>query len=779
MTPGTIGNQSSPNAGTLQANVHDMTRSGDNDTTVVEDKDNGDSPNTDESSTLLVNAASSGPKLPPGDIRRVMSKSSTRTVSMANITYTVSAHQLTKSVSLVDRGANGGVGGDDVCVIKKSSKSVNIRGVDDHQVNDVMLGTVGCVVETNKGPIIAIFHQYALLGKGPTVHSSAQLEYYKNSVNDRSVHVGGLQQVQTVHGYVIPLNIQDGLPRLMLRKYEPHEYLALPHVTMTSETSWDPSVLDHTMARERPPSDLGHVAPVVPIANTGISCPSPPTKAIEQISLVCGETAEHTGAISNGESNQLIPSKAVAAEATISTFHIEMANTVTKDVNGQVLGGSDGMTTKMATTSGDNTKDVVTTDAFMTPMKNVVGKTIHLTSSLKHAQGNGVHQPAPLTAPSILKKNGRYQSQPLFQHILNEVFGRDDESILKRALVQEGFDDFVSLATMDDQDIDELGLFDGEKLIPIDEGDANLIRVFREFVAIRHPHPTSLPYKNWFNLTGKEFALFRFQRYPLLQWEATVAPLPDSNGLSPIPFDAPDDHMDSLEALLFPTVSCHGENGQDGPLQRATADVGDESPRAIASVRLKDVIDQAIQFGKARGFAKTRARLPDPTMAYEGTNPTSIALELDDLLDKAIEFGEAYGTSVRLPDLCHESHKSTKADGVHGDWQVMHTPQPTVPTKPPVTVTKDNAVNALKPSVAANTLGTPIALDYGEYSSAFAPTELSTYHSLPGNTLKRDRQDEEGETTPKVKMRTCDSWCTIASSQDGCPTSTEWGVSIL
>jgi hypothetical protein len=103
------------------------------------------------------------------------------------------------SMSLIDRGANGGVAGDDMRVIFRTNRSVDIKGIDSHHVNDIGIGTVGGVVQTNMGPVIAIMHQYALLGKGPSIHSPSQLEWYKNNVNDKSIHVpGGLQCITTL-----------------------------------------------------------------------------------------------------------------------------------------------------------------------------------------------------------------------------------------------------------------------------------------------------------------------------------------------------------------------------------------------------------------------------------------------------------------------------------------------------------------------------------------------------------------------------------------------------
>jgi hypothetical protein len=204
----------------------------------------------EEHATCLINAAKSTTKgnLPPGDIRRVMSKSSTRHVHLAHMEYHISFHKATpgRNLSLIDRGANGGVAGDDVRIIFRTNRTVDIKGIDDHLVNNIGIGTVGGVVNTQHGPAIAIMHQYALLGKGASIHSPCQLEWYKNDVNDKSMHVpGGLQRIKTLDGYIIPLIVKDGLARLDIRPYTDHEFDTLPHFFLTSEIEWDPTVLDH------------------------------------------------------------------------------------------------------------------------------------------------------------------------------------------------------------------------------------------------------------------------------------------------------------------------------------------------------------------------------------------------------------------------------------------------------------------------------------------------------------------------------------------------------
>ena len=248
----------------LQANIHEL----DLEEEQHEDHDEESPPDEqlpESNDTLLINAAT-GHKttsFPPGDIRRVMSKSSKRSVNLTNITYQVSYHKSSdnSSLSLVDRGANGGVAGTDVRVIFKTGRTVDIRGIDNHQCTDIDIGTVGGVVKTHKGYVIAIMHQYALLNKGSTIHSPSQLEWYKNDVNDKSIHVpGGLQRIQTLDGYVIPLCIKDGLARLPIRPYTDYEWNNLPHVFLTSEKEWDPSVLDHEFPDDEQWGDVPSIA---------------------------------------------------------------------------------------------------------------------------------------------------------------------------------------------------------------------------------------------------------------------------------------------------------------------------------------------------------------------------------------------------------------------------------------------------------------------------------------------------------------------------------------
>ena len=110
--------------------------------------------------TMIVNAAESSghTKLLPSNFRRAMSKSSTRFANQ--VEYCVSKHHsANSSLSLVvGRGANGGVAGSDVRLIFQTTRTLDIRGIDNHQITNIAVGTVGGVITTQKGPVITIMH---------------------------------------------------------------------------------------------------------------------------------------------------------------------------------------------------------------------------------------------------------------------------------------------------------------------------------------------------------------------------------------------------------------------------------------------------------------------------------------------------------------------------------------------------------------------------------------------------------------------------------------------
>ena len=62
---------------------------------------------------------------------------------------------------LIDRGPNGGLADADMRVLQKIHRKINIVGIDDHELTHLNVVTAAALLDTQKGPIIRIFHEYA------------------------------------------------------------------------------------------------------------------------------------------------------------------------------------------------------------------------------------------------------------------------------------------------------------------------------------------------------------------------------------------------------------------------------------------------------------------------------------------------------------------------------------------------------------------------------------------------------------------------------------------
>jgi hypothetical protein len=169
-------------------------------------------------------------------------------VKMADCVYRVSTNNHSEATgALVDRGANGGIAGNDCRVIEVNDQPhryVNVEGIDGH-VMERRLVTAGVITHSNRGPVILIMHQYAHSGKGHSIHSSPQLEWNGVDVDDKSARVGGKQRLVTFDGFSIPINIRRGLPYINMQPHTDQEWETLPHVLLTEDTNWDPTHMDH------------------------------------------------------------------------------------------------------------------------------------------------------------------------------------------------------------------------------------------------------------------------------------------------------------------------------------------------------------------------------------------------------------------------------------------------------------------------------------------------------------------------------------------------------
>ena len=219
---------------------------------IHEDVDDADINYFDARSVMLSEAFYDDSDAPPVDTSTLTAQDDDDEPQMCYILRNALARVI---LGLIDRGANGGVFGD-----RQSGRIINIIpgkfidvvGIDQHTISRRPIGSIGMVGRAlyNGRPqeVIFIFHQYAILDRGQTIHSSIQMEAFGNVVDDKAIAYGGSQTISTPQGMVIPLDVKNGLVRLQTRAYTDDEWLTLPHVVMTSDAPWVPTPADNIIS---------------------------------------------------------------------------------------------------------------------------------------------------------------------------------------------------------------------------------------------------------------------------------------------------------------------------------------------------------------------------------------------------------------------------------------------------------------------------------------------------------------------------------------------------
>ena len=87
-------------------------------------------------------------------------------------------------------------------------------------------------------------HQHENHGKNKKINYFPQIEHYKNTVDDKSIKLGGDQHANTLDNYKLPMSIRNTLPYVPLRLFTYKEWEQLTHVIFTFDMDWDPIVLD-------------------------------------------------------------------------------------------------------------------------------------------------------------------------------------------------------------------------------------------------------------------------------------------------------------------------------------------------------------------------------------------------------------------------------------------------------------------------------------------------------------------------------------------------------
>ena len=137
--------------------------------------------------------------------------------------------------SLVERGLNGGLAGADVCVLRRTWRKVSVTGIDDHELPGLDIVTCAALIQTNHGKVNMLMHEYAYYGRGKTLHSPCQIEWFQNECHDKSHDVGGKQVINILDGYATPLECRSGIICMcLLGKPADHDLEEYPHVLLTT-----------------------------------------------------------------------------------------------------------------------------------------------------------------------------------------------------------------------------------------------------------------------------------------------------------------------------------------------------------------------------------------------------------------------------------------------------------------------------------------------------------------------------------------------------------------
>ena len=151
----------------------------------------------------------------------------------------------------VDRGANGGLAGSDVRVLNTSPRQCTVIGINNHEIPALDIVQCAALVNTNHGIVNLIMNEYAYYGKGHTIHSSGQIEWQTNTMDDKSVQVGGQHRIITIDRYSMSLVCKSGLMYLKFQGIPTEKDLqTYPSVHLPSPQEWELSVLDYVHPKD-------------------------------------------------------------------------------------------------------------------------------------------------------------------------------------------------------------------------------------------------------------------------------------------------------------------------------------------------------------------------------------------------------------------------------------------------------------------------------------------------------------------------------------------------
>ena len=95
--------------------------------------------------------------------------------------YHVSKHSSSHYGSLIHRGTNGGLAGSDVRILERTGRTVSVTSIDNHELPGLDIVTCAALLHTNHGKVVLIMQEYAYYGRGNTIHSPCQIEWFQTN----------------------------------------------------------------------------------------------------------------------------------------------------------------------------------------------------------------------------------------------------------------------------------------------------------------------------------------------------------------------------------------------------------------------------------------------------------------------------------------------------------------------------------------------------------------------------------------------------------------------
>jgi hypothetical protein len=124
----------------------------------------------------------------------------------------------------------------------------------------------------------------------------------------------------------------------------------------------------------------------------------------------------------------------------------------------------------------------------------------------------------------------RADAKVAFDHIINNVLSRYDNTNLKMALVNEGYDDIITLMTIDDNTIEQLVYPDPDDetnstFKPLRLSDKGNLKLWRAFVVYRNASDNPIG-ENWLQVTMEEYDAYCISPNNIAQLLGQVGPPP-------------------------------------------------------------------------------------------------------------------------------------------------------------------------------------------------------------------------------------------------------------